>query len=120
MPIPTQPLLQRKNHVMQIALVNAFEIRQGKREEFGDAIHEMIELFAANNLPEPRVWQGFIAGSETGKVFLVIEFDGMQALTDFYAKAETIEEYGAWARREHGADGSMKLLGRYVLDEHFK
>jgi|GEM_PF-6826359 hypothetical protein len=105
---------------MQLALVNAFEIRHGKREEFGNAISEMAELFAAHDLPEPRVWQGFIAGPETRKVFVVIEFDGMQALTDFYAKVEGIKEYGQWARREHGADGSMKLLGRYILDEHFK
>ena len=102
---------------MRVALVTVFEIRSGKREQFDEAWRKMTELLASIGVPEPRLWRGFIAGPQSRTIFVVMEFESMTRLSDFYTKTESNDEYGAWARREHGPDGSMKLLGRYLLDE---
>ena len=102
---------------MTLAVATLVEVRPGKRQQFGEAVEEFFELIDGLGIGRPRIWNGFVAGEHTGKVVIVFEYEDLADLAAFYDVLGDNPKYNAFGQKEYGPDGSMNLLGRYMLNE---
>ncbi|MGB2694820.1 MAG: hypothetical protein WBD55_06480 [Dehalococcoidia bacterium] len=83
---------------MAVAQVFQFRIVQGKNQEFGTQVAEAKKIQERHG-GRVRVWQGTMAGPNTGLVSYVVEHDDLAAFATFNQKLAADAEWVAFAAK---------------------
>lgn len=102
---------------MAVAQVFQFRIVQGKNQEFAAQVAEAKKLQERHG-GRVRVWQGTMAGPNTGLVSYVIEHDDMAAFAGFAQKLGADSEWLAFAAKTlQSANPTGALISAALANE---